>query len=105
MGGKQSGASLAAAFGAAELVEVDRAVASKAEADQIAHGLFNRMALQLITGEGACDGRPDLRAGKVIGLRGLGKRFSGSYYVWRAIHRYTADRGYETRFQVRRTAL
>jgi phage protein D len=105
MGGRQSGAELVAAFGAAALIEVERAVMSQAEADQIARGLFNRTALELIVGEGACNGRADLRPGKVIGLRGLGKRFSGSYYVTRAIHRYTADRGYETRFQVRRTAL
>jgi uncharacterized protein len=108
MGGRQrrqSGADLVGAFGAAALVAVERPVASQAEADQIARGLFNRMALELITGEGACDGRADLRAGKVIGLCGLGKRFSGSYYVTRAIHRYSADHGYETRFQVRRTAL
>jgi phage protein D len=105
MGGRQSGADLAETFGTAALIELDRGIASQAEADQLAQGLFNRTALELIVGEGACDGRADLRAGKVIGLRGLGKRFSGSYYVTRAIHRYTADRGYETRFQVRRTAL
>ena len=89
----------------AALIEVGRPVSSQAEADQIARGLFNRMALELIAGEGACNGRADLRAGTVIGLSGLGKRFSGSYYVTRAIHRYIADRGYETRFRVRRTAL
>jgi phage protein D len=105
MGGRQSGAELVAAFGTAALIEVERAVMSQAEADQIARGLFNRTALELIVGEGACDGRADLRVGKVIGLRGLGKRFSGSYYVTRAIHRYTSDRGYDTRFQVRRTAV
>ena len=104
MGGQRSGADLVAGFGPAALIEIGP-VTSQAEADQIARGLFNRAALELIIGEGACDGRAELRAGKVIGLRGLGKRFSGSYYVTRAIHRYTADRGYETRFQVRRTAL
>lgn len=106
MGGQRSGAELVkAAFGAAALVEVGRSVTNAAEAEQIARGLFNRIALELIVGEGACSGSAELRAGKVIGLRGLGKRFSGSYYVTRAIHRYTGDRGYETRFQVRRTAL
>jgi phage protein D len=106
MGGQRSGADLVnAAFGAAALVEIGRSVTSVAEAEQIARGLFSRKALELIVGEGACDGRAELRAGKVIALRGLGTRFSGSYYVTRAIHRCTADRGYETRFQVRRTAL
>jgi uncharacterized protein len=106
MGGRRSGAELvSAAFGRATLIDVGRPVSNQAEADQIARGLFSRMALELIAGEGACTGRADLRAGTVIGLSGLGKRFSGSYYVTRAIHHYIADRGYETRFQVRRTAL
>jgi uncharacterized protein len=105
MGGQQSGAELTKSFGAAALIESGRPVVSQAEAEQIARGLYNRTALELIVGEGACNGRADLRAGTVIGLRGLGKRFSGPYYVTRVTHRYSADRGYETRFQVRRTAL
>jgi phage protein D len=106
MGGKQSGSELVtAAFGAAALVEIGHSAASEDEAQTIARGLFNRMALELIVGEGTCAGSANLRAGKVIGLRGLGERFSGSYYVTRAIHHVTADRGYETRFEVRRTTL
>jgi phage protein D len=105
MGGQRSGAELIEPFGAAALVESGRPVVSQAEAEQIARGLLNRAALELIVGEGACEGRADLRAGTVIGLRGLGKRFSGPYYVTRATHRYSTDHGYETRFQVRRTAL
>jgi phage protein D len=106
MGGRRSGAKFVSEkFGNAELIEVDRAIATQKEADLVARGAFNKMALQLIVGEGACDGRPDLHAGKVVGLKGLGKRFSGPYYVTRAIHTYAADRGYETRFHARRTAL
>ena len=105
MGGAQSGAALVqAAFGEAALVEVEHPVMSQAEADAVARGVFNRNALELIVGDGACAGAPDLRAGTVIALHGLGARFSGAYYVTRAVHRFTVD-GYETRFQVRRTAL
>jgi phage protein D len=106
MGGAKGGGEIVTdAFGAAALIEVDRAITSQAEADKIARGLYERMSLSLVTGDGLCPGRPDVRAGKVISLQGLGKRFSGLYYVTRAIHTFAADQGYETRFQVRRTAL
>ena len=51
--------------------------APQAEADQIAKARLNEMALELITGHGLCLGRTDLRAGKVIKIDGVGKRFSG----------------------------
>ena len=60
--------------------------------------------LGLISGEGMCWGRTDLQAGKVIKLDGLGKRFSGQYYVTAVTHRYRSDRGYYTHFQVQRNA-
>jgi phage protein D len=38
----------------------------------------------------------------VVKLDGLGKRFSGPYYVTQASHVYDAAEGYTTRFTVRR---
>ena len=92
------------AFGQASAASVDRPVFSQAEADQIALGLFNGMALAHIRGEGVCIGRADLRAGTVIRMEGLGRRFSGLYYVTSATHRYSPARGYHTAFIVRRNA-
>jgi phage protein D len=105
MGGDQSGGALAKkAFGeAVDLIDA-LPVATQAEADQIAKGWFNRTALDLITGEGVCYGRTDLRAGQVVKLDGLGKRFSGSYYVVSVRHRITPDLGYQTQFTVRRNS-
>ncbi len=104
MGGENSGAALAeSAFEAAIWRIGDRRVATQAEADQLAKAHFNREVLGLITGEGVCRGRADLRAGKVIQIDGIGKRFSGRYYVTSASHRYGPP-GYFTYFTVRRNA-
>ncbi len=104
MGGQNSGANLAeSVFGATTLMVSDRPVMNQAEADQLAKARFNRDLLGLITGDGVCRGRTDLRAGKVIQIDGIGKRFSGRYYVTAASHRYD-PRGYYTHFTVRRNA-
>ncbi|WP_017718393.1 phage late control D family protein [Kamptonema formosum] len=92
------------AFGKATNVIVSEPAATQAEADQIAMGQFNEMALAYITGEGICAGQPEVRAGKVIEIAGAGKRFSGLYYVISATHTYSQDRGYRTEFSVRRNA-
>ena len=92
------------AFGAASLTIVNQPVYSQQEADKIAEGLLNDMAIAYITGDGTCFGRPDLRAGKVIEIIGIGKRFSGCYYVTSATHTYSQDQGYTTTFTVRRNA-
>ena len=92
------------AFGEVTAASVTRPVSSRAEADQIARGQLNEMALAYITGEGVCVGRTDLRAGGVIRIEGIGTRFSGSYYVTATRHRYSPDRGYRTGFNVRRNA-
>jgi uncharacterized protein len=106
MGGQKSGAALIEqAFGAAVGAMGDRPISTQAEADQLAKARFNNVLLALITGEGVCWGRPDLQAGKVIKIEGVGKRFSGQYYVTSVSHRYLAERGYYTHFTVRRNAL
>lgn len=105
MGGQQTGAALAnSAFGAAVGLISRQPVATQAEADQLARARFNHSVLELIEGEGACRGRTDLRAGQVIRIDGLGRRFSGQYHVVSANHVYTPQQGYLTRFTVRRNA-
>jgi uncharacterized protein len=106
MGGSQTGARIAAdAFGAAqEEVRVDLPVASQEEADHLARALYNERAQNLVTGTGSCVGSPDVRAGRVIELLGLGPRFSGRYYVRQATHTLT-DAGYETTFSIARSAI
>ena len=77
---------------------------NRAEANQSALGWFNDMALAYVGGEGVCVGRADLRAGTVVEIEGLGKRFSGPYYVVSTRHRFSPKHGYHTAFAVRRNA-
>lgn len=105
MGGEVSGASLVEqAFGAADAVVTALPVMTQAEADQIARGRLNEKALGLITCEGVCWGRTDLRPGRLIQVGGVGRRFSGQYYLTAANHRFTTGGGYQTRFSARRSA-
>lgn len=105
MGGSRSGAAVAKrAFGTAIGTTTDSPVMTQAEADAVAKAAINTSVLGFITGEGVCAGRTDLRAGKVITLGGLGKQFSGRYYVTAVSHR-CGESGYTTRFTVRRNAV
>ena len=105
MGGKASGARTAnRAFGKASAICVNQPVQSKAEADQMALGSFNTMALAYIEGTVAGGGRPQLHAGTVIEMTGAGKTFSGIYYVTSVTHTLTPEVGYQTEFTVKRNA-
>jgi Bacteriophage probable baseplate hub protein len=105
MGGQSSGAALAKeAFGAAVELLGAYPVATQAEADQLAKARLNQLVLELISGDGVCYGRTDLRSGEVIKIEGVGTRFSGQYYVTSAVHSYSSQDGYKTRFTVRRNA-
>jgi phage protein D len=105
MGGLTGGpAASNSAFGSASAASVEQPVFSQAEADQIARGRFNEMALAYISGDGVAVGRTDLRAGTVVTIEGLGRRFSGQYYIGSATHSYSPQQGYRTAFTVRRNA-
>jgi phage protein D len=105
MGGQDTGAALAdSAFGAAAGMVAFTPVLTQAEADQLAKAGFNRAILSLILGDGVCAGRTDLRPGTVIKLDGIGKRFSGQYYVKATSHRYSPRKAYQTHFVVWRNA-
>jgi uncharacterized protein len=92
------------AFRGTKSIEVRSPLSSPEEADRLALGLLNEMALQHVTGEGVCIGSVDLRPGKLIKIEGLGDRFSGLYYVTSTEHSYLPSRGYRTAFTVRRNA-
>ena len=54
-----------------------------------------------VTAQGTTVGLPDLRAGQRVQVKGVGKRFSGTYFVTDTTHTL-ADSGYTTRFSARR---
>ena len=105
MGGSTSGVkAVKKAFGKSSYTVVNQPVSSKEEADSMALGQFQDMAIAYITGEGTCQGNSNLRAGKVIEILGLGKRFSGLYYIKTAEHICSQTQGYKTSFTVGRNA-
>lgn len=104
MGGQQLGASITeSAFFAAKDIIIDTPIFSEGEANQIARGKFNDMAVEFITGEGTAIGNGDIKAGQVIELIKLGERFSGLYYVTSATHTIDST-GYTTKFTIERNA-
>ena len=52
-------------------------------------------------GSGSTVGLPDLRSGSVVEVDGLGKRFTGRYFVTGTTHGIT-NGGYTTQFECRR---
>lgn len=114
MGGKNSGAALSqSAFGNATGAISYHPIMTQAEADQLAKANFNSGVLTLMTAEGICKGRTDIRAGKVIKIDGdrIGKQYRGQYYVTSVSHRFNArgshngSGGYHTHFTARRNAF
>lgn len=91
------------AFSNTKTVVVTHPIFTEGEAKQIAGGEFNRMAIDFITGEGVAIGNTSIRAGEVIEFKGLGKRFSGLYYITAATHT-VGPKGYGVRFSVARNA-
>jgi Bacteriophage probable baseplate hub protein len=80
---------------------VDAPVTTQDEAQKLAEALLRDKAYEFITGDGRVIGIPDLKPGSNVELCGLGKRFSGVYYVKSVSHSIGAD-GYTTSFGVRR---
>jgi uncharacterized protein len=105
MGGDALGlASAADAFGDGSMTGATHIAASQADADQKSRGRLKEMALSYISGEGVNTGRTDLRAGIVASVEGMGKRFSGNYYLMTTTHNFTPKLGYRTTFVARRNA-
>jgi len=75
-------------------------VRSEAEAKKVAVETLENIAKDMVKGSGSVVGLPDLRAGTVVFIRGLGDRFSGRYFVTGTTHTIGGS-GYTTQFQCR----
>lgn len=80
---------------------VDQPVTSEQEARNLAISLLRERAYKFNTGSGRVIGLPDLRPGDNVQLKGLGKRFNGTYRVKRVEHTL-GNSGYQTSFEVER---
>jgi uncharacterized protein len=74
------------------------AVATSGEADAVALTAFDQRRRRFVTVDGTAEGNPALRVGTHVELRGLGPRFSNTYYVVACRHRFDLQQGYETDF-------
>jgi phage protein D len=79
-------------------------VFSQADATSRAKALLKAKAEQFLKGEGETIGLPELLPDRNITLKGLGERFSKTYYMEQTVHRFDAG-GYRTRFKVKETTL
>lgn len=96
---KQDGKAWAKKLGKSRMVIVDQPMVSQAEADIVATAQMDELSGTFVEAEGEAFRRPDIHAGQMLKIEGLGKRLSGDYLVTRANHVYT-DAGFKTYFSV-----
>jgi phage protein D/phage baseplate assembly protein gpV len=65
----------------------------------LAKSLLQDLLEGMYEANGSCVGLPDLRAGQYISIRGVGKRFSGTYRLRKVTHTID-DRGFRTEFEI-----
>ncbi|WHM41032.1 type IV secretion protein Rhs [Streptomyces sp. BPTC-684] len=82
-------------------VVVDAPVTSDQEARELAISLLRERAYEFITATGRVAGLPELRPGDNLEIYGLGRRFSGTYFVKRVEHTLNTS-GFFTQFTGRR---
>lgn len=86
-----------------EEIVVSEPVFTPGEAERRARDILENRLGSMVTAEASCVGLPDLRAGGLVHIVGLGARFSGIYFVTEATHTIDAS-GYMTKFKARREA-
>lgn len=88
------------------LTIVDRPVESKEEAEKVAKAIFNKLAMDFVTGEVDFQGYPSIKPGDLVELKQFGARFSGKYLVRRVTHiMMPRAMGFTTRLQIARTDI
>jgi phage protein D len=98
---KWGGDAAKAAFNkeASEVVD-DLPVGTPDEAKAIAQSVIDERFSAFLQAEGTCDGNPAVSPGTKVKIENVGTRFSGSYLITRAVHRYDQEKGYITRFEI-----
>ncbi len=87
--------------GKSKFSEIDRSIKTQTEADDRAKAILKKVSDGFITGSGTCIGMPQLKAGILIELLGLGTRFNGTYYITSASHSIGSG-AYTTNFSIRK---
>jgi phage protein D len=82
-------------------VVVNEPVFTPAQAERKARDLLRERQKGMVQVTGKTIGLPDVRAGQVVAITGIGARFSGLYFVTATTHTID-DSGYVTEFNARR---
>lgn len=77
----------------------DQQVENYIDASKLAKSILMQLLQGLYEGSGTCIGIPNLRAGNMVEIRGIGKRFSGKYTLSKVTHTINGS-GYQTQFEV-----
>ena len=97
----QAGADVArSAWGEAKLAIVNRVVSSQGAADTLAQSALDSIAASFVEAEGTCDPNPEVKPGRQVEIKGVGRRFGGKYYVTQAVHVWNRDQGMTTSFTI-----
>lgn len=104
MGGSKTGFAMSTSVAASPIIVPTSSVVTPADAKNVAKGIYNDELIEFVEGNGECSGTTDIRSGVNVALKGLGDKFSGTYYIVGAVHTYDIG-GYITRFTARRTAV
>ncbi|MGC8874381.1 MAG: VgrG-related protein [Chloroflexia bacterium] len=101
LGEQRTGSELARqAFGSASVLVVDRPVSTQGEADTLAQALADQLSAEFVRAEARCAGDARLCPGALVEIRNVGQRFSGKYYVTRAVHSFGQRGVYQTELTV-----
>ena len=68
------------------------------EARDMAQASLDQLANAYLAAEGTCHGDPKIKAGALIKINGLGRNYSGTYRVAKAVHVIRGGSGYVTQF-------
>lgn len=77
----------------------DETVDSFPEALAFAKSILQEILEGVFEGHGTCIGIPELRAGNIVNIAGIGKKFSGDYRLRKVTHSIGGG-GYQTTFEV-----
>jgi phage protein D len=99
--GPASAGKVGSADGRKDIV-VNAPTQTEEEARRLAQALLAERAYAFLTATGKAIGLPDLRPGDNVEIHGVGERFSGMYFVTKAIHTLNAS-GLLTEFTARKT--
>lgn len=77
----------------------DKTVDSFPDALAFAKAILQEILEGVFEGHGTCIGIPELRAGNIVNIEGIGKKFSGDYRLRKVTHSIGSG-GYQTTFEV-----